>query len=47
MPENGAIFSDGMENDYLQFNSGIEAIITVAEKKAIWLFNTGMGFVFD
>jgi NAD kinase len=33
MPENGVIFSDGIENDYLQFNSGIEAVISVAEKK--------------
>ena len=33
MPENGVIFSDGVESDYLQFNSGIEATITVAEKK--------------
>ncbi len=33
MPENGVIFSDGIENDYLQFNSGIEATITVAEKR--------------
>ena len=33
MPENGVIFSDGIENDYLQFNSGIGATITVAEKK--------------
>lgn len=33
MPENGVIFSDGIENDYLQFNSGIDATITVAEKK--------------
>lgn len=33
MPENGVIFSDGIENDYLQFNSGIEATITVAGKK--------------
>lgn len=33
MPENGVIFSDGIENDYLLFNAGIEAKITVAEKK--------------
>lgn len=33
MPENGVIFSDGIESDYLQFNSGIEATISVAEKK--------------
>lgn len=33
MPENGVIFSDGIESDYIQFNSGIEATITVAEKK--------------
>jgi NAD kinase len=33
MPESGVIFSDGVESDYLQFNSGIEASIRVAEKK--------------
>ncbi len=33
MPENGVIFSDGVEGDYLQFNSGIEATITIAEKR--------------
>jgi hypothetical protein len=33
MPENGIIFSDGMESDFLQFNSGSVATITVAEKK--------------
>ncbi len=32
MPENGVIFSDGIESDYLQFNSGVEVTITVAEK---------------
>ena len=33
MPENGVIFSDGIENDFLNFNSGIEATITLAEQK--------------
>jgi len=33
MPENGVIFSDGIESDYLQFNSGMEATITVADRK--------------
>lgn len=33
MPENGVIFSDGIESDYILFNSGIEATISVAEKK--------------
>jgi len=33
MPESGVIFSDGIESDYLQFNSGVEATISVAEKK--------------
>lgn len=33
MPENGVIFSDGIESDYLQFNSGIEATVSIAEKK--------------
>jgi hypothetical protein len=27
MPDNGIIFSDGMEADYLQFSAGMEAII--------------------
>jgi NAD kinase len=33
MPENGVIFSDGIESDYLEFNSGTEATITLAEKR--------------
>jgi len=33
MPEGGVIFSDGVEQDFLQFNSGIEAKISVASKK--------------
>lgn len=33
MPENGVIFSDGIENDYLRFNSGMVATVTVADKK--------------
>ncbi len=33
MPEDGVIFSDGIENDFVQFNSGIEATITIAEKR--------------
>lgn len=33
MPENGVIFSDGMENDFLTFNAGAEATIRLAKKK--------------
>jgi len=33
MPQNGVIFSDGIESDYLEFNSGRIAKIGVAEKK--------------
>lgn len=33
MPENGVIFSDGIENDFLQFNSGAEAVIGLAPGK--------------
>jgi hypothetical protein len=33
MPENGVIFSDGIESDFLEFNSGTQAVITTAEKK--------------
>ena len=32
MPENGVIFSDGVEQDYLAFTSGITAEIGVAER---------------
>jgi hypothetical protein len=35
MPENGVIFSDGVEQDYLQFNSGAIAQIRVADKSGI------------
>ena len=33
MPENGVIFSDGIESDFLEFNSGAEAAIGVAERR--------------
>jgi NAD kinase len=32
MPERGVIFSDGIEDDFLAFNSGIEATISVSER---------------
>lgn len=32
MSANGVIFSDGMENDFLEFNSGMTATISIAEK---------------
>jgi NAD kinase len=34
MPENGVIFSDGIESDFLAFNSGAVATISIAERKA-------------
>jgi hypothetical protein len=33
MPENGVIFSDGIESDFLHFNSGTLATIDIAGKK--------------
>jgi len=33
MPEGGVIFSDGIESDFLQFNSGTLATIALATKK--------------
>jgi NAD kinase len=33
MPENGVIFSDGVEADRLEFNSGSQAVVDVADKK--------------
>jgi NAD kinase len=35
MPENGVAFSDGIEADYLEFNSGTEATIGIAEKRGM------------
>ncbi len=32
MPENGVIFSDGMESDFLEFNSGASVRIQIADK---------------
>jgi NAD kinase len=34
MPENGVIFSDGIESDFIEFNSGTRAKIGIAEKQA-------------
>lgn len=33
MPENGVIFSDGMEADFLRFTAGMEATITLAKNR--------------
>jgi len=30
--ENGVIFSDGIESDFLEFNAGMQATICIAEK---------------
>jgi NAD kinase len=35
MAENGVIFSDGIEKDYLEFNSGTRALVTLAERKGV------------
>jgi hypothetical protein len=34
MPTNGIVFSDGIEADYLEFNSGAELTIETAANKA-------------
>ena len=34
MPEGGAIFSDGIEDDYLEFNSGSTVHISLAAQQA-------------
>ncbi len=35
MAENAVIFSDGIEKDFLEFNSGRKAVIGVAERKGV------------
>ena len=39
MPSNGVIFSDGIESDFLNFNSGSIVSIGTAKEKAkiVWL----------
>lgn len=39
MPVNGVIFSDGIESDFLQFNSGTIATIGIAPEKAVLVTN--------
>lgn len=35
MPENGVLFSDGIESDFLEFNSGTQAEVTLAPTKGV------------
>jgi len=35
MGEHGVIFSDGIEQDFLEFNSGTQAVIGIAERKGV------------
>lgn len=35
MPEHGVIFSDGIEHDFLAFNAGTQATITLAERQGL------------
>lgn len=35
MPENGVIFSDGIEHDFLEFNSGARATISLAKRRGV------------
>ena len=35
MAENGVVFSDGIEKDFLEFNSGTQAVIDIAERKGV------------
>jgi hypothetical protein len=33
MPDNGVVFSDGMESDFLRFTAGLEATISIAAER--------------
>ena len=35
MAENGVIFSDGLEDDYLQFTAGVTATVKVSETQGV------------
>jgi NAD kinase len=38
MPENGVIFSDGIESDYLEFNSGMTATVATADRSGTLVY---------
>ena len=40
MPDNGVIFSDGIEADYLRFNSGAIVKIGIADQRARLVLGT-------
>ncbi|HYK43949.1 MAG TPA: hypothetical protein VEV83_02190 [Parafilimonas sp.] len=40
MPNNGVIFSDGIENDFIRFNSGAIVTIGIAGEKANLVLRT-------
>jgi hypothetical protein len=35
MAEHGVIFSDGIEKDFLEFNSGARAVVALADRKGV------------
>ena len=48
MASNGVIFSDGVEADYLEFNSGAEVKLSTAPNKAMLVVdNRGRTEVFE
>ena len=44
MPTNGVIFSDGIEKDFLRFNSGVIATIGIASESALLVRNSNGDF---
>ncbi|MEE1249742.1 MAG: hypothetical protein UHU19_11040 [Lachnospiraceae bacterium] len=40
MPEEGVIFSDGMEYDAVEFTAGMEAKIRVSDRKGVLVLNS-------
>ena len=40
MPEEGVIFSDGMETDSIEFTAGMEATIRISQRKGKLVLNT-------
>ena len=42
MPENGVVFSDGMEKDAVEFNAGTEVLIDIAPKRGCWRSDRNM-----
>jgi len=39
LPEQGVIFSDGIESDFIAFNAGVQVTLSLADKRGYLVMN--------